>query len=60
MAQQKKDEAPNDLRVLVPFAYATVKGTNEVKQLVKHDLVDDRYTKESVDHLRSIGFVGHN
>ena len=47
------------LFVLVPFAYATVRGTGEVFQLVKgNEINEDRFTPESVEHLRSIGFVG--
>lgn len=44
--------------VLVPFAYATAKN-GEVVRLVRHDVViADRFTDESLGHLRSIGFVG--
>ncbi len=50
-------ESPAPLRVLVPFAYATARD-GEVVQLVKGDIVTDRFTDASIDHLRSIGFVG--
>lgn len=54
-----KDKA-GDLRVVVPFAYATT-TSGEVKQLVKGDLVDPAlFKKESVDHLKSIGFIGQS
>lgn len=61
MVAPKKDErpaAPKVTRVLVPFAYATAKN-GEVVQLAKNDLVNvDRFTGQSLDHLRSIGFIG--
>ncbi|MEO6158698.1 MAG: hypothetical protein ABIQ39_13850 [Ilumatobacteraceae bacterium] len=59
MASEKKPAAPDV--VLVSFAYAEAKD-GEVVQLVKGDVVDiARFRADSVDHLRSIGFVGtHN
>jgi hypothetical protein len=44
--------------VLVPFAYATAKD-GEVVQLVKGGIVNaSRFRPESIEHLRSIGFIG--
>lgn len=43
--------------VLVPFAYAATRD-GEVVQLRKGDIITDRFTDVSLDHLRSIGFVG--
>jgi hypothetical protein len=62
MAAAKKSNAkPAEKQadvVLVPFAYATAKG-GEVVQLVKGDVVNpDRFEAKSIEHLRSIGFVG--
>jgi len=56
MAGAKSDKQATEV-VLVPFAYATAKS-GEVVQLVKGDVITDRYTKESLDHLRDIGFIG--
>lgn len=54
----KKDDAKSSEVVLSQFAYATAKS-GEVVQLVKGDVVDtDRFTKESLEHLRSIDFIG--
>lgn len=56
MAAAKKDSGPEV--VLSQFAYATAKS-GEVVQLVKGDAIDaDRYDKDSLEHLRSIGFIG--
>lgn len=53
----KKDKA-DGLVVVVPFAYPTTKA-GEVKLLTKGDNIDpDLYTADSIDHLRSIGFIG--
>jgi len=53
-----KDSKPASEVVLVPFAYAKAK-TSQVVQLVKGDTIDaDRYEKDSLEHLRSIGFIG--
>lgn len=50
-------KSADTLAVVVPFAYATA-TTGEVVQLRKGDVVDpDRFTKESMEHLSSIGFV---
>lgn len=58
MAAAKKDDTKAADVVLVPFAYATAKS-GEVVQLSKGDTIDaDRYTKESLAHLGSIGFIG--
>ena len=60
MASAKKDgaKAASGEVVLVPFAYATAKD-GEVVQLRKGDTVDaGKFTKESLDHLRSIDFIG--
>jgi hypothetical protein len=44
--------------VLVAFAYASAKN-GEVVQLLKGDIIDaNRYTEKSLEHLRSIGFIG--
>lgn len=63
MASEKKPAAkpetgpPADV-VLVPFAYAAARD-GEVVQLVKGDAVNpDRFEAKSIEHLRSIGFVG--
>ena len=59
MAAAKKDDKPPVEVVLVPFAYAKAKGSPQVVQLVKGDTIDaDRYEKDSLEHLRSIGFIG--
>lgn len=57
MAAAKKDDKAAVEVVTVPFAYATAKN-GEVVQLVKGDVITDRFEKDSIDHLRSIGFVG--
>lgn len=58
MVAKKAVETPAVEAVLVPFAYVTAKS-GEVVQLVKGDAINAaRYTKESLDHLRSIGFIG--
>lgn len=49
-------EKPADV-VLVQFAYAAAKD-GEVVQLVKGDQITDRFEPKSIEHLRSIGFVG--
>jgi hypothetical protein len=65
MAAQKApvEFAPMDptvpLRVVSVFAYATAKG-GEVVQLVRGDIITDRFTQQSIDHLRSIGFVAES
>lgn len=63
MATRKDDDAKPDqgpLVVVAPFAYAT-KPSGEVQQLTRGDVVDPGlYTPDSIDHLRAIGFVGHN
>lgn len=51
--------SPVPLRVVSVFAYATAKD-GEVVQLVKGDIITDRFTQESIDHLRSIGFVAES
>lgn len=62
MASAKKPDAkpaekPSEV-VLVPFAYAAALD-GEVVQLVKGVVVNpDRFKPESIEHLRSIGFVG--
>ena len=57
MAGAKKDEKAAEV-VLSPFAYAKAKS-GQVVQLVKGDTIDaDRYEKDSLEHLRSIGFIG--
>lgn len=44
--------------VLSQFAYATAKD-GEVVQLVKgNEVAADRFTDESLEHLRSLGFIG--
>ena len=54
----KKEAEQSNLTVLVPFAYAAALN-GQVVQLVKGDVVDPKkYTKESMEHLQSIGFVG--
>lgn len=58
MAAAKKDDKPAVEVVQVPFAYAQAKS-GQVVQLVKGDIIDaDRYEKDSLEHLRSIGFIG--
>jgi hypothetical protein len=53
----KKDE-PKALVVSVPFAYATAKS-GEVVQHVRGDVLDPaQYDEKSLEHLRSIGFLG--
>lgn len=53
----KPEPKPVDV-VLVPFAYAAAKD-GEVVQLVKGNTVNtDRFRPESIEHLRSMGFVG--
>lgn len=60
-ASDKKAAAKSEPKaetVLVPFAYATAKN-GEVVQLVKGDVVvADRFTAASIEHLRSISFIG--
>lgn len=59
MVTKKADETgakPVSLVVQTPFAYA-VRVNGEVVQLVKGDVVGDGFKPESIDHLRSIGFV---
>jgi hypothetical protein len=44
--------------VLAQFAYANAKD-GEVVQLVKGTVVNvDRFKPESIEHLRSLGFIG--
>lgn len=58
MASAEKDDAKVSESVLVPFAYAQAKS-GEVVQLVKGDVIDsDRFKDSSLEHLRSIGFIG--
>lgn len=63
MAEAKKAEAkpkaePKPDVVLVQFAYAAARD-GEVVQLVKGNTVNtDRFRPESIEHLRSMGFVG--
>lgn len=58
MAAAKKEEKQTREVVLNSFAYAKAKS-GEVVALVKGDVVDaDRFEKDSLEHLRSIGFVG--
>ena len=54
---EKADHKSAQTVVLVPFAYAT-RNDGEIRQLVKGDVVGDGYTKESLAHLESIGFIG--
>jgi hypothetical protein len=57
-AQPKVAPQPSTEVVLVSFAYAAAKD-GEVVQLVKGNPVDpDRYKGASLDHLRSLGFIG--
>lgn len=60
MAGTKSDRSadkPGEV-VVVPFAYPRAKD-GQVVQLVKGDTIDaDRYEKDSLEHLRSIGFIG--
>ena len=58
-ARQKDDKSEAAVEVvLTPFAYAKAKD-GQVVQLVKGDTIDaDRYEKDSLEHLRGIGFVG--
>lgn len=59
MAAAKKDETKAAESVLVPFAYAHAKN-GEVVQLAKGDIiVADRFKDSSLEHLRSIGFIGN-
>lgn len=52
------DVEPDVEVVLVPFAYANAKN-GEVVQLVKGDTITGgRFKEDSIDHLRSIGFIG--
>lgn len=59
MAAKKSDgDGRASERVLSTFAYATTKS-GEVVQLVKGDVIDpDRFDDDSIEHLRSIGFIG--
>ena len=44
--------------VLSQFAYAAAKD-GEVVQLVKGNVINaDRFKRESLEHLRSLGFIG--
>lgn len=53
----EKPEPKTDV-VLSQFAYAAAKD-GEVVQLVKGDTVNaDRFKPESIEHLRSLGFIG--
>lgn len=53
-------DSPATEVVLVPFAYANAKD-GEVVQLVKGDAVAaGRFREDSLEHLRSIGFIGSN
>ncbi len=54
-----RTDSPVPLRVVVMFAYANAKD-GEVVRLTKGDIITDRFTQESVDHLRSIGFVAES
>ena len=58
-ARQKDDKSEAAVEVvLTPFAYAKAKD-GQVVQLVKGDTIDaGKFTKESLEHLRSIGFIG--
>lgn len=59
-AVAKKSDEPAGEAVLVPFAYPTAKN-GEVVQLVKGDTIDTgRFTRESLEHLRSLGFIGES
>jgi len=59
-SDQPDAEPSGNLTVTVPFAYAhAVSG--EMRQLVRGDVINpDQFQQESVDHLRSIGFLVHN
>jgi hypothetical protein len=53
-----KDSKPAVEVVTVPFAYAKAKD-GQVVQLVKGDVIEAaRYEKDSLEHLRGIGFIG--
>jgi len=59
-ASAKKDEAKATEVFSVPFAYAVAKN-GEVVQLVKGDVIDaDRFKGDSLEHLRSIGFISNS
>jgi hypothetical protein len=59
MGSAKDSKSASSEVVVVPFAYAVAKGSAQVVQLVKGDVVDaDLYDKDSLEHLRSIGFLG--
>jgi len=59
-AAAKKGEDKATEVVAAPFAYVVAKN-GEVVQLVKGDIIDaDRYKDSSLEHLRSIGFIGNN
>lgn len=59
-SSDKSDAKQAPLEVLTPLAYAT-KLDGEVVQLRKGDVIEsEKFTKESIDHLVSIGFVGQN
>jgi len=59
MGAAKKDDKSSVEVVTVPFAYATAKS-GEVVQLVKGDVITDRFKEDSLEHLRSIGFIGND
>jgi len=57
-AEPKVEAAKSSEVVLVRFAYANAKD-GEVVQLVNGDVVNaDRFRPESLEHLRSLGFIG--
>lgn len=57
-AESKAEPEKSDEVVLAQFAYATAKD-GEVVMLAKNTPVDaGRFTEESLEHLRSIGFIG--
>ena len=58
MAGAKKADKATAEVVTTPFAYAKAKD-GQVVQLVRGDVIDaDRYEEGSLEHLRSIGFIG--
>lgn len=52
-----EEAPPPPVVVIAPFAYAVAKD-GEVVQLRKGDVVTDRFTRDSIDHLRSVGLIG--
>lgn len=49
---------PEPLRVVSIFAHIVVKGSGEVRMLSRGDVVDPAlYKEDSMEHLRSIGFI---